>query len=349
MKAKVVDGGVMGELEKDAVVGGRWKVVLRLDSGGSSLVYLVVEIGGLGRTAALKIRRLDTEHPRELFENEIRFLRDQPIRGDMPEWFDDGEHEGRPYVVMTRLRKLPRPMTVREAKRYFHQAAKILKRLHALKIIHGDIKLDNFALMGDKLVLTDFATAQHVEEGKDSVPVVMTPLYAAPELNSEKKPRLTYKTDVYAFGVAFEFACTDEAVKVFDKVHRLTVAATPNRRSDDWDAIGRAIWWAGRRWQIVAAVFLSIFFVGAAVGGGIILDSRDAREKRIKRVEERPSAKSFIPAAFAFYESGHFAQAYECFVKGKNAADYNPKDYEDMGDVDGLLQDSYWRMHRKEE
>ena len=60
-----------------------------------------------------KIRRMDTDHPKELFENEIRILRDQPIRGDMPEWFDNGEHEGRPYVVMALLEKLPRQMSVK--------------------------------------------------------------------------------------------------------------------------------------------------------------------------------------------------------------------------------------------
>ena len=65
-----------GELDPGTVVGGRWRVVYRIDSGGSSIVYLVVEIGGRERTAALKIRRMDTDQPKELFENEIRILRD---------------------------------------------------------------------------------------------------------------------------------------------------------------------------------------------------------------------------------------------------------------------------------
>ena len=93
----------IGEPEKGTIIGRRWRVVYRIDSGGSSVVYLVIEIGGRERTAALKIRRMDTDHPKELFENEIRFLRDQPIRGDMPEWFDNGEYEGCPYVVVTLL------------------------------------------------------------------------------------------------------------------------------------------------------------------------------------------------------------------------------------------------------
>lgn len=254
-------------MEPGTVIGGRWRVVYRIDSGGSSIVYLVVEIGGRERTAALKIRRMDTDHPKELFLNEIRILRDQPIRGDMPEWFDNGEYEGCPYVVMTLLKKLPRQMSVKEAKRYFLQAARILKRLHARGIIHGDIKLDNFALMDGKVVLADFATASCVEEGKDSVPLVMTPFYAAPELLAGKtKGRLTYRTDVYAFGVAFEFACSDKAASVFDKVHRLTVAATPTRRCDDWDVIGRAIRWAGRKRLIVAATGAVAAFLLAVIG-----------------------------------------------------------------------------------
>ena len=254
-------------MELGTVIGRRWRVVYRIDSGGSSIVYLVVEIGGRERTAALKIRRMDTDHPKELFENEIRILRDQPIRGDMPEWFDNGEHEGCPYVVMTLLKKLPRQMSVKEAKRYFLQAARILKRLHARGIIHGDIKLDNFALMDGKVVLADFATASYVEEGKDSVPLVMTPFYAAPELLAGKtKGRLTYRTDVYAFGVAFEFACSDKAASVFDKVHRLTVAATPTRRCDDWDVISRAIRWAGRKRLIAAVAGAVAVFLLAVIG-----------------------------------------------------------------------------------
>ena len=257
----------IGELEKGTIIGRRWRVVYRIDSGGSSIVYLVVEIGGGERTAALKIRRMDTDHPKELFENEIRFLCAQPIRGDMPEWFNNGEHEGRPYVVMTLLKKLPRQMTVKEAKRYFLQAARILKRLHARGIIHGDIKLDNFALMDGKVVLADFATASYVEEGKDGVPLVMTPFYAAPELLAGKtNGRQTYRTDVYAFGVAFEFACSDKAASVFDKVHRLTVAATPTRRCDDWDAISRAIRRAGRKRLIAAVAGAVAAFLLALIG-----------------------------------------------------------------------------------
>jgi len=65
---KVVDGGVMGELEVGTVVGGRWRVVLWLDSGGSSLVYLVVEIGGLGFAHMLAHRsdRLTAMSPAKL-------------------------------------------------------------------------------------------------------------------------------------------------------------------------------------------------------------------------------------------------------------------------------------------
>lgn len=266
---------MMGELKKGTLVGGRWRVVYRIDSGGSSIVYLVVEIGGRERTAALKIRRMDTDHPKELFLNEIRILRDQPIRGDMPEWFDNGEYEGCPYVVMTLLEKLPRQMSVKEAKRYFLQAARILKRLHARGIIHGDIKLDNFALMDGKVVLADFATANCVEEGKDSVPPVMTPFYAAPELLAGKtKGRLTYRTDVYAFGVAFEFACSDKSASVFDKVHRLTVAATTKRRCDDWDVISRAIRWAGRKRLIAAVAGTVAAFLLAVIG---IMEVAEAR------------------------------------------------------------------------
>lgn len=216
--------------------------------------------------AALKIRRTDTNHPKELFENEMRFLREQPIRGDMPEWFDDGEYEGRPYVVMTLLEKLPRQMSVKEAKWYFRQAARILKRLHAHEIVHGDIKLDNFALMDGRVVLVDFATASYVKDGEDSVPVVMTPFYVAPELLTDKTARLTYRTDVYAFGVSFECACTDKAAKAFEKVHRLTVAATPRRRCDDWDVIGRAIRWAGCKRQVMAVTGMVAALLLAVVG-----------------------------------------------------------------------------------
>ena len=261
-----VDGSPAGELEPGTIVGGRWRIVVKLDIGGSGLVYLVVEVGGEGRTAALKIRRTDTDHPKDLFENEIRFLRDQPIRGDMPEWLDDGEHEGRPYVVMTLLEKLPRQMTAREARRYFVQAAKILKRLHEKKIIHGDIKLGNFALMDGRPVLTDFATASTMKAGEDSVPVVVTPFYLAPELLTGETRRLTYMTDVYAFGVTFELACLPDAAKVFDKVHRLTMAATPTRRCDDWDAIGRAIRWAGSNRLVAAVVGAAVSFSLAVIG-----------------------------------------------------------------------------------
>ena len=338
----------IGELEKGTIIGRRWRVVYRIDSGGSSVVYLVVEIGGRERTAALKIRRMDTDHPKELFENEIRFLRAQPIRGDMPEWFDNGEHEGRPYVVMTLLAKLPRQMSVKEAKRYFLQAARILKRLHARGIIHGDIKLDNFALMDGKVVLADFATASYVEEGKDSVPLVMTPFYAAPELLAGKtKGRLTYRTDVYAFGVAFEFACSDKAASVFDKVHRLTVAATPTRRCDDWDVISRAIRWAGRK-RLIAAVAGAVVLLAAAFFGMRFFDSLRMEQEYRERNAGRMSTQSLVYKGYSDYRSGDMKSAYENLGKAIHSPDFRAEEYPYF-DVMGFYEDARRHVNEKKE
>ena len=44
------------------------------------------------------------------------------------------------------------------------------------------------------------------------------------------------------------------------------MAATPTRRCDDWDAIGRAIRWAGRTRQIVAGVGGAVAFLLGAIG-----------------------------------------------------------------------------------
>lgn len=78
-----------------------------------------------------------------------------------------------------------------------------LLSLHRLKIVHADVKPDNFAVMGEDdevWLLFDVDTSGDDGSARPEG-VMMTPLYAAPEVASGRSLRLHLSEDLFSFAV----------------------------------------------------------------------------------------------------------------------------------------------------
>ena len=102
-----------------------------------------------------------------------------------------------------------------------HQMSVGLAQAHAAKLIHGDIKTENYLISRDgQIKLCDFGTAQPQGSGFVRHQLVQNPTLAAPETFAFSQPgsgfptightEITEKADVWSLGIAFVYLITGE-------------------------------------------------------------------------------------------------------------------------------------------
>ncbi|MBO3731227.1 Stk1 family PASTA domain-containing Ser/Thr kinase [Glycomyces niveus] len=135
--------------------------------------------------------------------------------------FDQGVHEGLPYVVMeyvpgTTLRDLlnrRRRLRLEEAVELCGQLLDGLQAAHDAGLVHRDIKPENILLKnggrGDRVKVVDFGLAEAVHGDRDTGgPLVATAAYVAPELVNGKPA--TTASDVYSTAILLYELLTGE-------------------------------------------------------------------------------------------------------------------------------------------
>jgi serine/threonine protein kinase len=218
--------GLVGKL-----VGGRFRVVQHLGSGGTGHVYLAERVGDShGERVALKVLRAEHRQGRALarFSREARaaalvthgnVLRVVEVHVDDPET---------PFFAMELLVGLDladtlsyaRPLSPGRAVRIASAAADGLAGAHAAGVVHADVKPENLFLVhaadGREVVkLVDFGFAWVASDGSsfdarsDRRVIAGTPEYMAPEqaVGVRGDPR----SDVYSLGIVLYEMLTGRA------------------------------------------------------------------------------------------------------------------------------------------
>jgi serine/threonine-protein kinase len=200
----------MQQLDKDVLLGERYRLVRMIGLGGMGTVW-EAEDEILGRPVAVKVLSESLaagERAVRRFEREA----EASARLSGPHIaavYDFGRSEGRPYIVLELVRgetladRLTRegPLPPQEAARIATQVAEALEEAHAAGIVHRDVKPGNLMLTpaGDVKVM-DFgiAAAAWAVRITTSGLVLGTPSYLAPE--QAKGEKTTPASDVYALG-----------------------------------------------------------------------------------------------------------------------------------------------------
>jgi TonB family protein len=203
-------------IDVEQVLGGRYRVVRRLATGGMATVYLA-EHTLIGRSVAIKIL-----HPHYAGDAECvrRFLAEGRTAGtlghpNIVESTDMGYTSGgAPFLVLELLEgrtlhdviRRRGPLPVDRALRIAQQIASALSAAHARGIIHRDLKSGNVFLVdregGDHVKVLDFGISKfkeasgHTQQGG----VLGTPWFMSPEQINDPSS-VDARCDIYGLGV----------------------------------------------------------------------------------------------------------------------------------------------------
>jgi serine/threonine-protein kinase len=200
----------MARIEHDVRLGGRYRLVQRIATGGMGTVWRA-EDTLLGRPVAVKLLSDALGQDGRFVE---RFRREARAAGglshpNVARVYDYGEDDGRPFIVMELLEgetlaaRLHRVGRLRpdEAAEIGGQVARALHSAHQAGIVHRDVKPGNVMLTphsGAKVMDFGIAAAAWASPLTATGTTMGTASYLSPEQASGE--RATAASDVYALG-----------------------------------------------------------------------------------------------------------------------------------------------------
>jgi eukaryotic-like serine/threonine-protein kinase len=209
------------DLVPGGLIGGKYKLLKELGSGGMGVVYLAEQLEPIRRRVALKIIKLgmDTRQVVARFESERQALAvmDHP---NIAKVFDAGATEtGRPYFVMELARGIPitdfcdrHKLSTWARLQLFIPVCQAVQHAHQKGVIHRDLKPSNIlvVIQDDRPVpkIIDFGIAKatdhrltqrtlFTEQGQ----LIGTPEYMSPEQAEMSGLDVDTRTDIYSLGV----------------------------------------------------------------------------------------------------------------------------------------------------
>ncbi len=189
-----------------ACVAGRYRLLERLDSGGTAEVWSAKDVLG-GEDVAVKLLSAGTDAVR--LRAEVSALRLLNLPG-VSRLLDEGTSGGRPFLVMELVAGKPFPGALGwegpKPWESLHQTAvallEILARVHLRGVVHRDLKPDNVLVdKSGRPVVLDFGLSggPAIGAGRGTEPTAVgTPAFAAPEqiLGAPVDAR----ADLYSYG-----------------------------------------------------------------------------------------------------------------------------------------------------
>lgn len=219
-----------GATERPPVAVKGYRILRKIGSGGMSEVFLAVRESDQ-REVALKV--LDTAINDDVallhrFIQEYALLA-QIDHPNVARIYDQGITDAHAFLSMEYFaggdikRRIAAGLTQHEALGVTLQVALALVQIHALGIVHRDVKPDNLMLRKDgSVALIDFGIAKHADHGLGHTlhgEIVGSPYYLSPEQAAGRA--VSAASDIYCLGVIFHEMLTGTRPYAADRVEVL--------------------------------------------------------------------------------------------------------------------------------
>ena len=259
---------------------GEWRIAAFIGRGGNGEVYCAEHVAN-GTPAALKVLVREDECAKARFAREARLLSELKSAA-FPKFFEYGEANGCPYLVMELLEPGELPSGDRSVARFLRQMCGAVAELHALGYVHRDIKPSNilWRTVGRGLrprrigrartpaapqrdavpVLADLGLVKAVatsDIGRPTADITIggvgTPGYGAPE--QMERGEATVESDIHALGVLADRCFGGYPPRAWARVIERATSSIPARRYPSAAAFARAIRHRNSRFRAFLAAF----------------------------------------------------------------------------------------------
>lgn len=239
-------------IEHGRTFGKGYRVLETLGSGGMGTVFLAEDLA-LERRVAIKLLHDVRPEARDALLTEARSM--ARVRSShVARVYGVGEEAGVPFLVMElvegrsleeELTDAPQGLPLDRVATLVAGVARGLGDLHALGMVHGDVKPSNVMVAGDHVYLLDFGLARTKDAMSSGGRVAGTPAYMSPErIRGRIDEAHATAADVYAAGVLFHELLTGslpfEANTVAEVLEKHQTA-TPLRASSRRPELGPAV------------------------------------------------------------------------------------------------------------
>ena len=258
---------------------GEWRLTAFIGRGGSGEVYCARHVR-LGIPVALKVLMRDDGRAKARFAREARLLAEMRSMS-FPRFFAYGEANGRAYLALELLEPCELPGEDKEVAKFLLRVCDGVAELHAMGIVHRDIKPGNILWRRGESgaatpVIADLGLAKEVSApagGRaDSITLVDgrragvgTPGYGAPE--QMERGEATVASDVHALGVLADRCFGGNLPGRWRRIVQRATSSIPSHRYSGVPAFRRAIrlrnaW----RWLGAAAAVACVAAAGTWAG-----------------------------------------------------------------------------------
>ena len=282
---------------------GEWRITAFIGKGGSGEVYSAKH-STLGFVAAIKILSRDDRVAKDRFQREAQVFAENPMPV-FPRFFGYGQINGRPYMVIELLEHLPLPSADRAVAQYLQKVCVGVSRLHALGLVHRDIKPQNVMQRGrtGEPVLIDLGLVKDVTlpiaHCGESLSIVNgravgvgTPRYAAPEQFAGGE--ISSAADIHALGMLANECFQDKPPRCWARIIRRSTSSIPSQRYGSVAQFEKAI--RHRHWANHMVLLLGV----SVILGGVVFALRDSMpyptRPRVEALASEPVAATNAPS-----------------------------------------------------
>jgi len=273
---------------------GEWRITAFIGKGGCGEVYRVKH-ALLDFVAAIKILTREDQASKDRFRREAQVFAENDLP-TFPRFYGYGRFNGRPYMVIELLEHLLLPTTDAGVAKYLKAVCSGVGRLHALGLVHRDIKPQNILQRGatGQPVLIDLGFVKDVNlsvvHQGESLSIVNgkavgvgTPRFAAPEQFSGGA--ISPAADVHALGMLANECFGGNPPRSWARIIRRSTSSIPSQRYKTVEEFADAV---RKRHKVnvlvvVTALALLVALATAARIGWLSAASRQAHVAAVSR------------------------------------------------------------------
>ena len=334
-----------------------WLRIHTFDHGHTGAVFEVRKAFSLLKGVLKVFRGEESARRIRAFYAEAKFMLSDALEGYKPKCLDGVVTKDEMWFVMERVGHMPKKLPPKLLVKHLSRIATALAMMHAMKLIHGDVKRENLGIYKGLAILLDYGCMQTFKQAEEDPTFNGTWDYMPDEVR--KKKSIDYRADIHALGMTLKELCPRPYCGIFQPVIERATAEKPEDRYQSMDEFRIALENCEKEFMHVMALAsrLPKFKRVAGVTGitvvllvvSLLLVLSNIQKRReadyLRRNQQKMNVAKMVDLGCIAYRTGDFAGARNFFGQALRSPDFSPKDFP-YCDVKDLFEDACERVGR---